>query len=95
MSPFFFRAPEGDGNNFVKPAVEGTKNVLAAVEKVGTVKRIVLTSSCAAIAWGDSSNHPDAPNVVWTEDDWQTDNTLQKGAYRMSKRLAEEGLGIY
>ena len=94
-SPFFFRAPGGDGNNFVKPAVEGTKNVLAAVEKVGTVKRIVLTSSCAAIAWGDSSNHPDAPNVVWTEDDWQTDNTLQKGAYRMSKRLAEEAAWEY
>ena len=89
-SPFFFKAPGGDGNNFVKPALEGTKNVCNSIDKAGTVERLVLTSSCAAVAWQDSSKHPDAANgPVWSEDDWQMDSTLEKGAYRLSKRLAE------
>ena len=36
-SPFFFKAPGGDGNNFVKPALEGTKNVCNSIDKAGTV----------------------------------------------------------
>ena len=90
-SPFFSRAPGGDPyEGFVRPAVDGTKNVLAAARAAGSVKRVVLTSSCAAVTWGDASAHPEGADHVWTEDDWQTDNTLEKGAYRLSKRLAEQ-----
>eukprot|EP00943_MAST-04B_sp_MAST-4B-sp1_P006386 g6386.t1 len=86
-SPFFFQAPGGDGMNFVTPALEGTKNVLSSVKRSGTVERVVLTSSCAAVTWANPT--PKGKTYVWSEDDWQTDNTLENGAYRMSKSLAE------
>ncbi len=47
-SPFVAGAPEDPEAFFVKPAVEGTKNVLSSVLKSkDTVKRVVLTSSFA------------------------------------------------
>ena len=39
-----------DENELIKPAVEGTLNVLKACAESGTVKRVVLTSSIAVIA---------------------------------------------
>ena len=33
----------------IKPAIEGTENVLASVNKVASITRVVLTSSCAAV----------------------------------------------
>jgi nucleoside-diphosphate-sugar epimerase len=33
----------------IKPAIEGTENVLASVNKVSSIMRVVLTSSCAAV----------------------------------------------
>lgn len=90
-SPFFFAPPEGsDGTFFTKPAVEGTINVLNAAKKQSTIKRAIVTSSVASITWGNPNNHPEGKNHIWTEDDWQEDNTLEKGPYRLSKRLAEE-----
>ena len=89
-SPFFFTTPGGDPmNGFVKPALQGTRNVLLAAIKAN-VKRVVLTSSCAAITWGHVNNHPQQESHIWTEDDWQKDNTLENGAYRFSKRVAEQ-----
>ena len=73
--------------NFVRPALEGTKNVLLSAKQSGTVERVVLTSSCAAVTWADPT--PKGKHYLWSEDDWQTDNTLERGPYRMSKSLAE------
>ena len=90
-SPFQFKDPEDPQKGFVDPAVNGTLNVLSSALKSKTVKRVVLTSSCAAISWGDPTKHPDGgASHVWSEDDWQTDNTLTNRPYRYSKRLAEE-----
>jgi nucleoside-diphosphate-sugar epimerase len=49
-------------------AVNGTRNILNSVKKSGTVKRVVYTSSFAAIA------HPAPPGYVFTEKDWASDN---------------------
>ena len=47
-SPFVAGKPDDPEAFFVKPAVEGTKNVLGSVLKSkGTLKRVVLTSSFA------------------------------------------------
>jgi len=92
-SPFQFRTPGGDAQKgFVDPALKGTLNVLNCAKNCyGSVKRVVLTSSCAAISWGDASKHPDGgKGHVWTEDDWQEDCTLTSSPYRLSKRLAEQ-----
>ena len=49
-------------------AVDGTRNVLGSVQKAGTLKRFVYTSSFAAIG------HPAPAGYVFTEDDWASDN---------------------
>ena len=49
-------------------AVNGPANVLRSVQAAGTVKRIIYTSSFAAIG------HPAPPGYVYTESDWASDN---------------------
>ena len=49
-------------------AINGTKNVLNSVKKVGTVKRFIYTSSFSAI------HHPMSSGYVFTEKDWASDN---------------------
>jgi Amidohydrolase family/3-beta hydroxysteroid dehydrogenase/isomerase family len=49
-------------------AVNGTKNVLESVKKAGSARRVVYTSSFAAIA------HPAPPGYVFSEKDWASDN---------------------
>jgi nucleoside-diphosphate-sugar epimerase len=49
-------------------AVNGTRNILDSVKKAGSVKRVVYTSSFAAIS------HPAPPGYVFTEKDWASDN---------------------
>lgn len=56
-----------DGDVLVKPAVEGTKRVLAAAVKAG-VSRVVQTSSCAAIANGLGGTS--TGEHTFTEADW-------------------------
>jgi len=84
-SPFQLEVADPQ-RDLVDPAVNGTKNVLGAALKAGTVKRVVLTSSVAAVI---SEAVPPA-DKIWAEDDWNRDSTLSKGPYRLSKRLAEE-----
>lgn len=48
-------------------AVNGTQNVMNSVQKAGTVKRFIYTSSFAAIS------HPERPGYVYTEKDWASD----------------------
>ena len=78
-SPFPPRDP-ADESELVRPAVEGTLRVLRASAQSGTVKRVVLTSSVAAIRAG----HPDTRAL--TEDDWS--DVGGGGAYPKSKTLA-------
>jgi dihydroflavonol-4-reductase len=70
--------------DLVDPAVQGTRNVLQSCKKVGTVKRVVLTSSMAAI-----TDEPESENVL-TEKDWNTKSSLERNPYYYSKTLAEK-----
>lgn len=56
--------------DLVEPALEGTRNVLGACKKAGSVKRVVLTSSMAAITDEPESDH------VLTENDWNEKSSL-------------------
>ncbi len=49
-SPYFVTEPK-DENEYIEPAVEGTKRVIAAAQNAG-VKRMVLTSSTVAVSQG-------------------------------------------
>jgi dihydroflavonol-4-reductase len=64
-SPFPAHRPT-DENELVRPAVDGTRRVLEACANTnGAVKRVVLTSSVAAVAFG----HPRS-DKVYVERDW-------------------------
>jgi dihydroflavonol-4-reductase len=81
-SPFPSTEPD-DERDIVGPAVDGTKRVLAAAASTGGIKRIVLTSSVAAVAYG----RPDDSGHLYTESDWS--NPDRCNAYQKSKTLAE------
>jgi len=81
-SPYTLDAKDPQ-RDLVDPAVQGTENVLAACKKAGTVRRVVLTSSMAAI-----TDEPEGDRVL-TENDWNTRSTLERNPYYLSKTLAE------
>ena len=81
-SPFQIGEPK-DPMDLIRPAVEGTTNVLTACKESG-VKRVSITSSIAAIS---GVNPVDAPEI-FTDDHWSIPEQ-QEGAYAKSKTLAE------
>tara|TARA_B100002052_G_scaffold209084_1_gene191136 strand:+ start:1432 stop:2463 length:1032 start_codon:yes stop_codon:yes gene_type:complete len=69
----------------VDPSVIGTRNVISAVERSGTIERFVHTSSTAAIRpmeWKDGS--------TLTADIWANDATLENNPYGLAKVSAEK-----
>jgi nucleoside-diphosphate-sugar epimerase len=64
-------------------AVKGTQNVLDSVARVPSVKRIVMTSSIAAVM---SYNQQDK---TYTEDDWCTSDDIWLDPYGMGKTQSE------
>jgi dihydroflavonol-4-reductase len=73
----------------IDPAKLGTRNVLEEVNRTESVKRVVLTSSCAAI-YGDNADLQKTPNGIFTEDIWNTSSSLEHTPYSYSKTLAEK-----
>jgi dihydroflavonol-4-reductase len=73
---------EDPQRDLVDPAVEGTRSVLASATAVGTVKRVVLTSSFAAISGAPKDGR-------WTEEDWNDTSSLDRSPYAYSKTLSE------
>ncbi|WP_280306576.1 NAD-dependent epimerase/dehydratase family protein [Nocardia neocaledoniensis] len=76
----FPSTPPGDERALIEPAVEGTLRVLRAAAAAG-VRRVVLTSSVAAVAYGHERDE------VRTEADWSVVDRIP--AYQKSKTLAE------
>ena len=86
-SPFPAAEPD-DENELIKPALEGALRALRNAAKAG-VKRVVLTSSVAAVAYGRTAAQEAAePDKVFSEADWSNpDGPIS--AYAKSKTLAE------
>ncbi|RNA12384.1 NADPH-dependent aldehyde reductase ARI1-like isoform X1 [Brachionus plicatilis] len=80
-SPFPSETPQDPENNLLKPAIEGTKNVLNAAHSA-KVSRVVVTSSCAAVYISGEKNKK------YTEKDWN--NPEAATPYVKSKILAEK-----
>jgi nucleoside-diphosphate-sugar epimerase len=74
----------------IRPAREGTLNVLRACDKAGTVKRVVMTSSFATIIFGHDHTVDPTP---YTDKEWNEKSTPTPGdvanIYRTSKIEAE------
>jgi dihydroflavonol-4-reductase len=80
-SPFPARAPRHE-DELITPAREGTLRVLRAARDAG-VKRVVLTSSFAAIGYGHAPRTTPFDETSWTN------TTAPVSAYVKSKTLAE------
>lgn len=87
-SPFTIQT-KNPQKELVDPAVNGTTNVLESANRTETVKRVVLTSSCASI-YGDSKDLLDYPNHTMTEEHWNTTSSLTNNPYSYSKVMAEK-----
>ena len=72
----------------IEPALNGTRNVLDQANASESVKRVVVTSSCAAI-YGDNADLKDTPGHVYTERIWNTSSSVEHQAYSYSKTVAE------
>ncbi len=80
-SPYFTDAADPQ-RDLVDPAVQGTLAVLQACQKSDTVKRLVLTSSMAAV-----TDEPDGSML--DESVWNTMSTLKRNPYYLAKTQAE------
>ena len=79
-SPFVIQEPK-DENTLIEPALKGTLRALNAA-KNRNIKKVVLTSSMASIAYGHNKE-------ICTNSDW-TDTSKYAGAYIKSKTIAEK-----
>ncbi|XP_076930328.1 phenylacetaldehyde reductase-like [Bidens hawaiensis] len=87
-SPFYHNVTDPQAE-LIDPAVKGTLNVLGSCSKASSVKRVVVTSSVAAVAY---NGRPRTPDVV-VDETWFSDPDLcnqTKMWYVLSKTLAEE-----
>ena len=81
-SPYVLDAADPQ-KELVDPAVNGTRNVLRSCARAPSIRRVVVTSSMAAVTDEPGSDRP------LTEDDWNTKSTLTRNPYYYSKTLAE------
>ncbi|EEF44595.1 phenylacetaldehyde reductase isoform X2 [Ricinus communis] len=87
-SPVLFSATDPQ-TELIDPAIKGTLNVLKSCAKVKSVKRVVITSSMAAVL---RSRRPLTADVV-VDETWYSDPEVCKELkvwYALSKTLAEE-----
>lgn len=87
-SPFVLEGFTDANEALVRPAVEGTRNVLEAVQRTESVKRVVLTSSCASI-YGDNKEILRKANGSFDESDWNITSSVKHNPYHYSKVAAE------
>jgi dihydroflavonol-4-reductase len=84
-SPFPLGTPK-DENDLIRPAVEGTLRAMKAAKSAG-VKRVILTSSVAAIYGRDLEvGVSEYDETMWTD----VTHPVGRGAYTKSKTLAEK-----
>jgi nucleoside-diphosphate-sugar epimerase len=87
-SPFFITRAKNPEEELIRPAKEGTRNVLEAAKRTPTVKRVVLTSSVAAV-YGDNVDIKLAPGGLFTEKEWNVTSSAEHNPYPYSKTMAE------
>ncbi len=88
-SPFFVTGIKNSEEELIRPAREGTRNVLESTKRTPTVKRVVLTSSVAAI-YGDNVDITLTPAGIFTEKEWNITSSAEHQPYSYSKTIAEK-----
>ncbi|GEE03889.1 dihydroflavonol-4-reductase [Gordonia spumicola] len=86
-SPFLMGRLSDPREQLIRPALEGTRNVVNSVDATDSVRRVVLTSSVAAIH-GDNVDM--RGKECFTDADWNTTSTDTHQEYSYSKTVAEK-----
>ncbi|XP_020100228.1 cinnamoyl-CoA reductase 1-like [Ananas comosus] len=87
-SPFYHNVTDPKAE-LIDPALKGTLNVLASCTKASSIRRVVVTSSMAAVMYNE---RPRTPEVV-VDETWFSDAQFAEKSeswYVLSKALAEE-----
>ncbi len=87
-SPFMISKIKDSNRDLIQPAKEGTHNVLTVANEFPEVKKIVVTSSVAAI-YGDAADIGQTKNSQFTEEYWNTTSSEKYNPYQYSKTVAE------
>ncbi|MGH8446925.1 MAG: NAD-dependent epimerase/dehydratase family protein [Solimonas sp.] len=89
-SPFLMPEQIKDGQKeLVEPALHGTRNVLASVNRTDSVRRVVLTSTVGAI-FGDYSDVAAMAGGMLSEAYFNSSSTADSNPYHYSKVMAEQ-----
>ncbi|MDX6350476.1 MAG: hypothetical protein QOF84_5266 [Streptomyces sp.] len=89
-SPFFMPETIKKGaKDVVTPALSGTRNVLASIERTPTVERLVFTSTVGAI-FGDYADVLGMDGHVLSERYVNTTSTPENNPYHYAKTVAEQ-----
>lgn len=88
-SPFIFMNITDPQEQLIKPAIQGTENVLNSASKTASVKRIVLTSSIASM-YGDNIDCKENNISTIDESCWNTSSSTEHQPYSYSKMMAEK-----
>ncbi|MGW2635819.1 NAD-dependent epimerase/dehydratase family protein [Streptomyces sp. NPDC001348] len=88
-SPFLMPEKIKDGRrDVVDPAVRGTRNVLASVERTRCVRTLVFTSTVGAV-FGDYADVLAMDGQVLSEKYFNTTSTVENNPYHYAKTVAE------
>lgn len=82
-SPYFMNSRDPQ-KELVDPALNGTRHFLESCVKIKSIKKVIVTSSVAAITDEGRKSH------IFTEDDWNSKSSLKRLPYYYSKVLAEK-----
>ena len=88
-SPYFLEDRPDPEAHLVQPAVQGTRNVLNAVNRCPSVRRVVLTSSVLAL-FNDAKDLISRPTPTVQESDINPNTELRHNPYAYSKTMAEQ-----
>lgn len=88
-SPFIVKNLKDVKKELIDPAKLGTRNVLNSVNNTSSVKKVILTSSVAAIH-SDNRDIANTKENKFTEEYWNATSSETKNPYAYSKLLAEK-----
>lgn len=88
-SPFIARNISDPEKQLIRPALEGTRNVLSSVNRTSSVRKVVLTSSIAAV-FGDARDIEATGKDSFDESNWNETSSPGYQPYQYSKTVAEK-----
>lgn len=88
-SPFRLNGVKDPEQELIQPALQGVRNLFFAAGESGSVKRIVQTSSIAAMV-GDCAEIKELPQGCVNESCWNHSSDFDHQPYPFSKTIAEQ-----